>query len=238
MYLSLLTSSLALLHLAQAGQGAGVCNAPLKEVLLSLSPKSIEHIHSSGRCSQSHENSIPQSSAWSEPIKCIPKENSTGTFCVYTDSKFADGRGISFFTTPSIADRIASLPSLTKKGVHKNVNKFEYAPWEIRTVEGRGRGLFATRTLQRGDRILADTPVGVYHTEALVPDSMLDHIYLHTAFMQLPEASQSTFLRAIAGPGDPIMGRVNANAFADDFEGATHLLMYPETSVGFLSSVG
>jgi hypothetical protein len=31
--------------------------------------------------------------------------------------------------------------------------------------------------------------------------------------------------------GDPLMERINTNAFAGDFEGAPHFLMYPETAV-------
>jgi hypothetical protein len=31
--------------------------------------------------------------------------------------------------------------------------------------------------------------------------------------------------------GDPIMERINTNAFAGEFEGAPHFLMYPETAV-------
>jgi len=120
---------------------------------------------------------------------------------------------------------------LQKKNVHKNANKFDGVPWEVRTIPGRGKGLFATETLHRGDKILADTPMGVYLSDALEQDYKLDYIYLHTAFLQLPEASQDIFLNAMTREGDPIMERVNINAFAGEFEGAQHFLLYPETAV-------
>jgi len=227
MYFRTLTTSLSLIgHLAQAVQ-VDDGGASIQETLLKL-PKEHIHIHDSS----SHSHGHPESdSIWTEPVECIPKENSTETFCVYTDSKFANGRGISFFTRPSIADQISSLPAFTKKNVHKNANKFDGVPWEVRTIPGRGKGLFATETLQRGDKILADTPMGVYLSDALEQDYKLDYIYLHTAFLQLPEASQDIFLNAMTREGDPIMERVNINAFAGEFEGAQHFLLYPETAV-------
>ncbi|PSS07150.1 hypothetical protein M430DRAFT_110591 [Amorphotheca resinae ATCC 22711] len=176
--------------------------------------------------------SLSQSSSpWTEMPKCIPKENSTLTYCVYTSDVFANGRGISFFTTPSVAERVAALPAFTRKDLYDKVNIFDDPPWEIKVIPGRGRGLFATRTLYRGDRIVAATPVGVYLSDALVPDFKLGYIYLHTAFIHLPKPTQQLFLSAMAGSeGDPIMERVNTNAFSGDFEGEPHFLMYPETA--------
>jgi len=168
---------------------------------------------------------------WSEPVKCIPKNGSTTDYCVYTSSEFAGGRGISFFTTPAIIEKIKQLPAFTKVDVHKNAHSLEDPPWEIQYIHGRGNGIFATKQLHRGDTIITELPLGVYHADALAPDSELGYIYLHTAFMQLPEPSQKLYLSTVGGSGDPIMERVNKNSFGAEISGASHLLVYPETAV-------
>jgi len=168
---------------------------------------------------------------WSEPVKCIPKNDSKTDYCVYTSNEFASGRGISFFTTPAIIEKIKRLPAFTDIDVHKNINPPENPPWEVQNIQGRGNGLFATRQLQRGDTIISELPLGVYHTDALAPDSELGYIYLHTAFMQLPEPSQKLYLNTVGGSGDPIMERVNKNSFGAEMFGASHFLVYPETAV-------
>jgi hypothetical protein len=236
MYFSVLATSIPFLsHLAQATLVQGNDgSAASKEALVNLSPDVGNPVQPSSNTS---DHPASESSFWSEPVKCTPKEKSAEPFCVYTDSSFAAGRGISFFTTPSIQDRISSMPAFTKKGVHKNANKFEDVPYEVRTVLGRGRGLFATQTLSRGDIILSSTPLGVYHQAAFHIDHQLDYKYLHTALNQLPKASQDIFLSTMAGEGDPIMDRVNINGFAADFEGAPHFLMYAETAVSRIASV-
>lgn len=238
MYFSILFS-LALTQITQASQHpfkGDSCSIPEKEVLLTLAPKITEHIHSSESCKhhQQLDSASTEFSPWTEQIQCIPKENSTGTYCVHSSEDFANGRGISFFTTPSIADRVITLPAFTnaKKSLYDKVNKFNNPPWEVKVIPGRGKGLFATRTLHRGDQIVADTPVGVYHTDALQYDHRLGYVYLHTSFMHLPKATQQLFLGTMAASeGDPIMERINTNAFAGDFEGSPHFLMYPETAL-------
>jgi len=169
---------------------------------------------------------------WTLAPKCIPKQNSSSTYCVFTDDRFANGRGISFLTSPTIAEKIATLPAFTQKNLYNNVNQFDDPPWEIKVIPGRGKGLFAIRTLQRGDEIVSSTPVGAFQSDALMPDYALDYIYLHTAFVHLPKATQQLFMSTMAGsPGDPIMERLNTNAFSGEFEDSPHFLMYPETAV-------
>ena len=182
-------------------------------------------------CPSEARDSGEVSSPWAEPVKCIPNNSSTTDYCVYTSTEFAGGRGISFFTTPAIIEQIKLLPAFTNIDVHKNVKRVEDPPWEVRNIQDRGNGLFATKQLQRGETIITELPVGVYHTDALAPDSEIGYIYLHTAFMQLPKPSQDLYLNTVGGPGDPIMERVNKNSFGAVISGASHFLVYPETAV-------
>ncbi|KAH8758632.1 putative N-lysine methyltransferase SMYD2 [Hyaloscypha sp. PMI_1271] len=49
---------------------------------------------------------------------------------------------------------------------------------------------------------------------------------------ELPNATREIILRTAANnQGDPIMERINTNAFIGEFEGAPHFLFYPETAL-------
>lgn len=239
MFLSGLLASFSLIELIHAGQQsfdydfqANFCGvSEQKSVFNSTSQVlAVDPDKSCGRSDHIH-NSV-QLSPWTHKPDCIHNEDNTEEYCVFTNESFAHGRGISFFTSPSIAARVAELSAFTNSTVHDNVNKFENAPWEMRNVPGRGNGLFATRTLHRGDPIVADTPVGVFQSDAFFLDYPIGYKYLHKAFDRLPETTKEIVMRTAAhSPGDPYMERINTNAFAGNFEGASHFLFYPETAV-------
>jgi hypothetical protein len=246
MYLSI-AALFFLLHIGWAGQrpfghelhGDG-CSIPAKEILRILTPALERGDHVSDSCSHyqrlAHKDPVHAPSSWTQQATCMPRNNSTETYCVYTNDVFANGRGISFFTSPSIAEKIMTLPAFAsvEKHLYDKVNEFGFSPWEISSVTGKGKGLFATQRLSRGDPIIASTPVGIYHAAALKADYNLNFIYLHTAFTQLPKTTQQLYLGPMAASkGDPIMERINTNAFSGNFEGSPHFLMYPETAVNF-----
>jgi hypothetical protein len=242
MYLLLPTALLSLLSLVQAGHTplryqAEFCSIEEQSLFPSFGDHQPEGEHQHLRsCSRHHhEAANPRTSSfapWTAKRQCLEDQENYEEYCVYSKSDFANGRGISFFTTRSIAKRVESLPAFTQQGIYNNVNKFDNPPWEIRRISGRGKGLFATRTFHRGDEIIAATPIGVYHHDAVIPDAPIGYQYLRKAFDQLPNATQEIMLRTAANnPGDPIMERINTNAFLGEFEGAPHYLFYPETAV-------
>ena len=191
-----------------------------------------EHEHTPGSCS--HEEAKVSFAPWTHEPRCLSDEEAH-EYCVYTNSHFAHGRGISFFTSPSIAKHISSLPAFISPSIHARTNNFSNPPWEIKNIPGRGNGLFATRTLQRGEEIISNTPVGVYQSDAFFPDYQRGYEYLRKTFEQLPNQTQEVMLRTAANnEGDMIMERINTNAFAGEFEGAPHFLLYPETAVGWI----
>ncbi|KAF8850985.1 SET domain-containing protein [Acephala macrosclerotiorum] len=237
MLLSSLFASLPLFDLIRAGQHpldvkfrANLSGKPET----SQHNSSIEVLASDLNASESFDDyeRTQASSPWTHTPECIHSDGNTEEYCVYTNNTFAHGRGISFFTSPTIATRIAELSAFTNQSVHDNVNNFEDPPWEVRDIPGKGNGLFATRELHRGDLILADTPVGILESDAFLLDYPIGYRYLHTAFDRLPDATKDLVMRTAAhSPGDPYMERINTNAFAGDFEGKPHFLLYPETSL-------
>lgn len=260
MYLSLPAAllSLVFLRLTSAGQhpleirlDQDVCTVPEKDNLLALSQHLKEQQCGFETCGQwEYGNKTVQSasaptptptpspapastSPWTHKRKCMWKGQAPESYCVYTNNSFANGRGISFFTTPTIAKRVLALPAFTQPDIHDNAKILDNPPWEVKSIPGRGNGLFATRTLDRGDLVLTDTPLGVYNSDAFPSDHGLGYEYLHKTFDQLSEPSQKLFLEtAMHYEGDAIMERINTNAFHGEFEGAPHFLLYPYTAVG------
>ena len=80
--------------------------------------------------------------------------------------------------------------------------------------------------------------MGVYQSDAFFPDYEIGYKYLRKTFDWLPEETREVFERmAMHNEGDKVMERVNTNAFAGDFEGEPHFLLYPETAVSFAPSL-
>ncbi|KAL3420942.1 hypothetical protein PVAG01_07387 [Phlyctema vagabunda] len=183
-------------------------------------------------CSHVHKPSHSDvHSPWTYKPRCMPKDSTNEIYCVFTNINFAGGRGISIFTSPKNAQSISRIAASTNT-VPAGVNNFSDPPYEVRNIAGRGNGLFATRTLHRGDVIMAETPVGIYQSDAFPMDYELGYRYLNTAFKRLPKETQAKFMSMAAqNPGHDIMERVNTISFAGEFGGSAHFLVYPHTAL-------
>ena len=82
-------------------------------------------------------------------------------FCVYTASKFADGRGISILTKPDQAKNLAQFEAFTEPEILSSfgINELFDPPFEAVHIEGRGLGFVANRTIKRGEWLMTSTPV-------------------------------------------------------------------------------
>ncbi|CAG8984139.1 hypothetical protein HYALB_00006242, partial [Hymenoscyphus albidus] len=234
---SIILSSLTLLASTEASQSIlallpspDLCNTYEKNALLNTA-----HINAFLNSSSCYEASPKRPLAISKPTP--PKTNNKWTtkpicqhnaenqeFCVYTNTHYANNRGISFFTTPSIATKVLSLPAFTNPSLLDSANDFANAPWEVRNIPGKGKGLFATRKLERGDLILANTPLGAYNTHAFTADPGLapglGYQYLRKTLEQLPEKSQESFLGAAThAEGDVVVERIKTNAYVGEIGG-------------------
>ncbi|TGO63667.1 hypothetical protein BCON_0011g00050 [Botryotinia convoluta] len=185
-------------------------------------------------------------SPWQYPPVC---SNITFTspkppqFCVYTSTDFASGRGISLFTTPKIAFKIASLPAFTSSLPFQPLyNSSNPAPFEIRQLPGRGMGVIATRPIKRGTILFAYPTIGIYHNSAFPKTHNSSFSQNHTSLFflsatQLP-LSTSNLLYSLAAHeshrqlhnGEGVIGRLNTNTFGEDFLGQEHSIMVPETA--------
>jgi len=175
---------------------------------------------------------------WSHKPRCIRQENSTESYCVYTSPSFARGQGISIWTTSEQIEEILKLPAFTDPSAFDgDVNKETNPPYEVKQLLGRGIGLVANRTLQRGDHIFSYTPVLFIHPDVfkLFPEE--DRIEMQrTAIERLPSAARSAFM-GLCGHfgGDHIEDVLNTNSFAvdmwEDTAAIEYSAVFPQISV-------
>ncbi|KAF2748163.1 hypothetical protein M011DRAFT_401325 [Sporormia fimetaria CBS 119925] len=169
---------------------------------------------------------------WTHKPVCSKPLQSLGTrLCVYTNSTFHGGRGISIVTTPKLAEQFAELPCFKEPSALQGINTFSGA-WSVQETPGKGLGLVAKKQLKFKDAITAYTPALV----ALLEDelSTLDREKLYRiAVHQLPEATRYAYMNLAYIYGQlsvRVQDIVKANTFQLQVGGVNHLSVFPETS--------
>lgn len=112
-----------------------------------------------------HDNTTAESPGWqhrwTHSSPCFQGDDADHPICVFTDTNFADGRGISLVTGSQRAKHIATTPAFaepdTVKGINHDLDPTPPAKYEMRELPGKGMGLIATAPIQRGEQIMANT---------------------------------------------------------------------------------
>lgn len=156
-----------------------------------------------------------------EPV-CL-HDAKAGSNCVYTSTWFAGGRGLSLVTSPleeilllqaEVFKRAATNPDVVGDQ-HGDLNLAE-TRFKQRKIPGKGIGLVATQSIQRGDVIYAKTPLTI-HSETAMKALRKPHRYLlmQISVERLPKASRELFfeMKGHFG-GNKYSDRVNTNSFA------------------------
>jgi hypothetical protein len=169
---------------------------------------------------------------WTQEL-CEPSHDSLGKYCIYTDTNFASGRGISIFTSPEVAEIIANSDPFLKPETIADVNIIPSPSFSKEALPGRGFGLIANRTLYRGDLIFAYTPAYIAAEDVYVnlPKSKR-HSMQREAIDALPPYTRDMVWGLHAHfdieRTDSI---INTNSFEVEFgEGKTHYAVFPETA--------
>ncbi|KAF8526513.1 hypothetical protein BU17DRAFT_40324 [Hysterangium stoloniferum] len=160
--------------------------------------------------------------------------NGSAVYCVYSNSTFAGGRGISLITTPEMATYIAQMHAFTQPKSLKDINTVLNRPYVSQSIPGRGVGLFATRTLHRGDKIFSHTPLLIVHrtTFSTLEDSVRFEMQ-NRAVDLLPDPSRELYLELYGQFGGD---RVNDILFTNSFQvyfgedGVEHNAILPEAA--------
>ncbi|KIW96920.1 uncharacterized protein Z519_02311 [Cladophialophora bantiana CBS 173.52] len=174
---------------------------------------------------------------WTHKPICTEHLDEKDQFCVYTNASFSNGRGISIFTRPGIAQEFASLPpfqdptALSSKGINLGTDTKD-RPWYVASVPGKGMGMFASRPLGRGDLITAYTPYLLAYIDDLAFADDREKLLRH-AVDQLPSASRDAYLALAKIYNEPdvvVQDVLKANAFNMKIGGLMHPAVFPEAS--------
>jgi hypothetical protein len=155
---------------------------------------------------------------WTQPPICTPiLQSIDDKLCIYVSTTFSNGRGISIFTTPSIAAQYINVPTNT---------------WRATSLPNKGIGMLATRPLTFKDRITAYTPAFLAYLEDEL--STLDREkWWRMAIESLPKKTKQDFMSLAYVFGDErvrVQDIVKANTFQVEVGGGNHLAVFPETS--------
>jgi hypothetical protein len=184
-----------------------------------------------------------KSSVWTLPPKCI--SNATEHFCSYTSQLFHHGRGFTVITNPDSTSEIYHLLSHESSLASSHISPPNPPPFAVKQIQGRGMGVIANRTIERGEVLFAHAIIGMFNNEAF-PTSP-DHVHsdIQDLFLSsiegLPAVTREKFWalaaheedesKAIVKSGKGVIGRLNTNTFGEEFDGEEHSLVVPETAV-------
>ncbi|KAF2641184.1 SET domain-containing protein [Massarina eburnea CBS 473.64] len=169
---------------------------------------------------------------WTFWPECYSNENTTEPVCVFSNQEFAGGRGIFIVTTGSLAYKMLNKAAFTDPTSLSRINHHDNPSFVEHEFPGKGRGLIANKTLNRGDQIFASTPLVISHPGSydLVEAERLR--LAHRGVDSLPSASKAKFWKLLDHfKGDPVDDRINTNAFDIEIDGVSQFAVLPEIAM-------
>lgn len=196
------------------------------------------HHHDHGDICLQTESILAKSMAWTDGPICRSHSNGTTPFCIYSNSSFANGRGISsvklawqdncrklislrLITSAEIAEKLTKLPAFTD---NQDTSLRGFPPYEVRELPGKGFGVIANKTIERGDRIMAHRVVLAIHNDAVDLSRDEDVEFFNAALKYLPTSTLSKYnnMAAHFGHIDQNVEKMNTNSFSEEFVGKEH----------------
>lgn len=192
-------------------------------------------------------NTSRDTKIWSHPPRCTPSTtNDLEQFCSYTSQSFHNGRGITIITRPEAISFFERLPVLVSPTLPMEKSTTP-VPFTIKYIQGKGMGVVANRTIQRGELLFAHAAIGIVNDNAFpkreTPSSSNILNMFHGAIEGLPsdtrkmfwalaahEESETKFGKAVLD-GHGVIARLNTNTFGDQFGGEDYSFVIPETAV-------
>ncbi|KZL72140.1 het domain protein [Colletotrichum incanum] len=209
---------------------------PLEELLLECS--SWDLATAERKCEGSEQGQTrgngttnPEPLGWTGPHGCA------GSYCLYANRGFADGRGIVIISTPGNVQKAKDLErNLQGQSVEEDPSSSK-PPFQITEVEGKGLGMIANKTLARGDTVMLKPPVLLAHRAFIERTPPADrHFLLDAVAGLLPPPTRKSFLGQMGHFGGHQVSDIMAtNSFQMDIGGGAqgdghHYGNFPEVS--------
>ncbi|KAF2423323.1 SET domain-containing protein [Tothia fuscella] len=171
---------------------------------------------------------------WTHEPFCIESPEANNGFCVYTNSRFANGRGISIVATPKEILKVTQAPIFRDLSRNLRNDAQGAARYVQQPVAGKGLGNVANATFQRAERLQTFTPTLAFQDDLMQFVAKRDvHLLQKIAVERLPAESQRNFM-ALMGHfgGNEHYDRISTNSFAARLgEAKDHFwAVLPETS--------
>lgn len=169
---------------------------------------------------------------WTFWPECFSNEKTIEPYCVFSDQKFASGRGIFIVTTQTLAYAMRERVAFTESEVLSRVNQYSNPPFIQHEFPGKGRGLVANKTLQRGDHIFSSTPLLITDGGAYDLSDSERLALLYRGVESLPPASRERFWELLGHfDDDPVEDRINTNNFEVILNDISHSAVFPEIAM-------
>ncbi|OTA68672.1 SET domain-containing protein [Hypoxylon sp. EC38] len=172
-------------------------------------------------------------SPWTHPPKCLRAEKPPATrYCVFTNSQHGNG-GVSMITTPETAANSIDILNDTGYTHTKSFINNSVGPvYEVIDIPGKGKGVVATRQINRAEPIIADWAALV--VDLNFPTSVKraqGYQLLHVAVDQLSDPDRVLLLaRNNVFSADIVEDVLRTNAFSFTVAGETHMALYPQVA--------
>ena len=167
--------------------------------------------------------------------KALPArlQKSLGSFHLYSSHEFGSHGGIGVLGTADQADYLGRLAAFYEEDAFSTQNTEEAGLLDVVNTPGRGRGLIATRTLQRGDVVMARRPVLLLDLDVYTDLDRAQWVEVHhEAVAALPLRTRSMFWQLDgAGQVDALTDRIRTNAFAVMVGDKAYHAVFPDISV-------
>lgn len=168
---------------------------------------------------------------WSFWPECFTASPGSDPFCVFSNTEFASGRGISIVTTHAVAYSMLENDAFNDPDALDYSNDYENPPFYEQVFPGKGRGLVANKTLNRGDQIFSSTPILITDDIDDLPEAERLALW-HRAVAALPPATRETFWglapRFPDGESDAHEDRITTNYFEIEVDKNMLSGLFPE----------
>jgi hypothetical protein len=175
-----------------------------------------------------------QNFPWTFWPECFSNEDTAEPYCVFSDQNFASGRGIFIITTQTLAYAMLEKDAFKRAETLSRTNHFENPHFVQHDFPGKGRGLVANKTLQRGDQIFASTPILITDPDIYNLADSERLALLHRGVSTLPSNSQARFWELMGrtdGELDDIDDRITTNNFEVTIDGISQSALFPEIAM-------
>lgn len=129
-------------------------------------------------------------SPWTHPPECAKASDSE--VCVFTNSDFSNGRGLSILADPKDAADIDWIDLFTKSSHADGLNRAE--GFQETMIPGKGMGLVADRVIAKGERLMSWTPLLVEHDTTYALDPKVLGELRDVAVERMSKEQQTMFL--------------------------------------------